>query len=61
MSGPGDSGIGVDYIREEIKLLEIQVALQKRERDVGVAEAALRASYASLPSLGWLRSSLKPC
>ena len=46
MSGPGDSGISVNYIREEIKLLEIQVALQKREREVGLAEAALRASYA---------------
>ena len=46
MSGPGDSGISVDYVKEEIKLLEIQVALQKREREVGLAEAALRASYA---------------
>ena len=44
MSGPGGSGISVDYLREEIKLLEIQVALQKREREVGLAEAALRAS-----------------
>ena len=46
MSGPGDSGISVDYLREEMKLLEIQVALQKREREFGFAEAALRASYA---------------
>ena len=46
MPGPGDSGISVDYIREEIKPLETQVALQKRERAVGLAEAALRASYA---------------
>ena len=46
MSGPGDSGINVEYIREEVKLLEIQVALQKQEREVGLAEAALRASYA---------------
>ena len=30
MSGPGDSGICVDYVKEEIKLLEIQIALQKR-------------------------------
>ena len=46
MPGPGDSGISVDYIREEINLLEIQVALQKWKRKVGLAEAALRASYA---------------
>ena len=46
MSGPGNSGITVDYLREEIKLLQIHVALQKREREVELAEAALRASYA---------------
>ena len=46
MSGPGDSGISVTYIREEMKLPEIQVALQRREREVGLAEAALQASYA---------------
>ena len=43
----GGSGVfSVDYLKEEIKLLEIQVALQKREREVRLAEAALRASYA---------------
>ena len=36
----------MEYIKEEIKLLKIQIALQKREREVGLAEAALRASYA---------------
>ena len=46
MSGPGDSDISVEYIREEIKLLEIQIALQKQEREVELAEAALRAPYA---------------
>ena len=46
MSGPGDSGItAVDYLREDIKQLKIQIALQKHEREVGLAEAALRASY----------------
>ena len=45
MSGPGDSGItAVDYLREDIKRLKIQITLQKREREVGLAEAALRAS-----------------
>ena len=46
MLGPGDSGICGVYSREGIKLLEIQVALQKREREVGLAEADLRASFA---------------
>ena len=46
MSGPGDSGISVDYLREDVKLLKIQITLQKRVREVGLAEAALRASYA---------------
>ena len=41
-----DSGISVEYIKEEKKLLKIQIALQNREREVGLAEAALRASYA---------------
>ena len=46
MSGPGDSGItAVDYLREDIEQLKIQIALQKHEREVGLAEAALRASY----------------
>ena len=36
----------MEYIKEEIKLLEIQIALQKWEREAGLAEAALRASYA---------------
>ena len=46
MSGPGDSGISVDYLREDIKLLKIRITLQKSEREVGLAKAALRASYA---------------
>ena len=46
MSGPGDSGMSVDYLREDVKLLKIQITLQKRVREVGLAEAALRASYA---------------
>ena len=36
----------VEYSREEIKLLEIQVALQSREREVGLEEETLRVSYA---------------
>ena len=36
----------VEYPRDERKLLEIQVALQTRVREVGLAEEALRASYA---------------
>ena len=40
MSGPVDSGItAVDYLREDIKRLKIQIALQNREREVGLAEA----------------------
>ena len=47
MSGPGDSGItAVDYLEEDIKRFKIQITLQKREKEVGLAEAALRASYA---------------
>ena len=46
MSGPGDSGISIDYSRENVKLLKIQITLQKRVREVGLAETALRASYA---------------
>ena len=46
MSGPGDSGISVDYTREERKILYIRVALQKPEREVRLADAAMRASYA---------------
>ena len=46
MSGPGDSGITVDYLREDIKRLKIRITLQKHEREVGLDEAALRASYA---------------
>ena len=46
MAGPGDSGISVDYLREDIKLPEIRITLQKSETMVGLAEAALRASYA---------------
>ena len=45
MSGPGDSGISADSLGEDVKLLRIQITLQKRERGVGLAEAALRASY----------------
>ena len=36
----------VDYMMEEIKQLKTQIALQKSEREVGLTEAALRASYA---------------
>ena len=46
MSGPGDSGISEKKLGKEIKLLGIQVALQTREREVGLAEAAPRGSYA---------------
>ena len=46
MSGPGDSGISADCLREDIKLLKIWKTLQKREREVGLAVEALRASYA---------------
>ena len=47
MPGPGQYGIiSVDYSREEIKLLKIRITLQKSERQVGLAEAALRASCA---------------
>ena len=42
----GDSGISIDYLREDIKLLNMRITLQKSEREVGLAEAALRASYA---------------
>ena len=48
MSAQKDVGMkkeSVEYVREEIKLLEIQVALQKQEREVGLAEEALRTSY----------------
>ena len=44
--GVGMQKESVEYVREEMKLLEIQVALQKREREVGLAEEALRASFA---------------
>ena len=46
MPGPGDSGISVHYLREDIKLLKIRITLKNSEREVGLAEAALRASYA---------------
>ena len=46
MSGPRDSGIIAAYLREDIKLLKIQITVQKRVREVGLAEEALRASYA---------------
>ena len=46
MLGPGDSGISADYLKEDIKLLKIPITLQKSEREVGLAEAARRASYA---------------
>ena len=46
MSGPGDSCITEDYLVVDKKLLKIQITLQKRVREVGLAEAALRASYA---------------
>ena len=46
MSGPGDSGISVENLREDVKLLQNQTTLQKRMKEVGLAEAALRASYA---------------
>ena len=46
MSGPGDSGISVGYLREDTKVLKIRITLQKREREIGLDEAALRASYA---------------
>ena len=36
----------VDYIIEEMKLLKIQIALQKGERAVRLVDAAQRASYA---------------
>ena len=36
----------MEYIREEIKRLKIQITLQQREREEGLAEAALQASYA---------------
>ena len=45
MSGPWDSSISVDYLREAVKLLKIQIRLQKRVTEVGLAEAALRAPY----------------
>ena len=45
--GVGMQKESVEYITEEIELLEIQVGLQKREREVGLAEGALRASYAA--------------
>ena len=37
----------VEYVREKIKRLEIQVELHKRAREVGLAEEALRASFAA--------------
>ena len=46
MPGPGDSGSSVDYLRENIKMLKVRMTLQKSEREVGLAEIALRASYA---------------
>lgn len=46
MSGPGGSGIGVAYLGEDMKLLKIWIAFQKREKVVGLAEAYLPASYA---------------
>ena len=61
MSGPRDSGISADYLREDVKLLKIQITLQKRGREVGLAEEALRASYAEelyglTPSWSWRES-----
>ena len=37
----------MEYVREKIKRLEIQVELHKRAREVGLAEEALRASFAA--------------
>ena len=44
MSGPGDSDISVDYLKEDVKLLKSQITLQKRVKEAGLAEAALRVS-----------------
>ena len=47
MSGNKEQEISEEYKLKEVKLLKIQTAARKREKEVGFGEEALWASYAA--------------